>query len=111
MSGQEPGMGPDLGPNVPPSAGRIGTAVGGETVLMTIKNCSNFVQSEEVVISRWLGISDPVCPGPHLELERPGCLINSLNYFPGPHTQLGNTNWAFWGIGNTQLRLEIDMFE
>ena len=65
MSGQEPGMGPDLGPNVPPSAGRIGTAVGGETVLMTIKNCSNFVQSEEVVISRWLGTSDLVCPGPH----------------------------------------------
>ena len=64
MSGQEPRMGPDLGPNVPPSAGRIDTAVGGETVLMTIKNCSNFVQSEEVVISRWLGTSDPVCPRP-----------------------------------------------
>ena len=64
MSGQEPRMGPDLGPNVPPSAGRIGMAVGGETVLMTIKNCSNFVQSEEVVISRWLGTSDLVCPGP-----------------------------------------------
>ena len=101
MSGQEPGMGPDLGPNVTPSAGRIGMAVGGETVLMTIKNCSNFVQSEEVVISRWLGTSDPVCPGPtmahhgpgpHLELERPGCLFNSLNYFPGPHTQVSNAN-------------------